>query len=291
MKIVQSVINQFENLKITEKFVPDAIHAINILNKLIKDDESTTIYELLDNIKNAITAIISESKTVSTSSCTELFMGYITLKTLDQSDISKSKQILLDRALKFSFKLSKQIDTISQFCYKYLINKNCILIMSMSKGFTPLMKKIIENNDPIIYVLCDSSESIKYITKDDLPLSNRIKLISFAEIGRVLGTVDVILTESQAIVESGGIIGNVGTFTTALCAKQFKIPIYICSESYKFVRFCPIRQSCIDTYLESLMEEKSKLDYTPPNYIDLIFTDIGVLTPYAAANELIKIYL
>uniref|UniRef100_A0A7S3JRX8 Translation initiation factor eIF2B subunit alpha n=1 Tax=Aureoumbra lagunensis TaxID=44058 RepID=A0A7S3JRX8_9STRA len=32
------------------------------------------------------------------------------------------------------------------------------------------------------------------------------------------------------------------------------------------------------------------VDYTPPEYIDLLFTDIGVLTPAAVSDELIRLY-
>jgi translation initiation factor 2B subunit (eIF-2B alpha/beta/delta family) len=33
------------------------------------------------------------------------------------------------------------------------------------------------------------------------------------------------------------------------------------------------------------------LDYTPPSYINLLFTDLGLLTPSAVSDELIKLYL
>ena len=32
------------------------------------------------------------------------------------------------------------------------------------------------------------------------------------------------------------------------------------------------------------------IDYTPPGYISLLFTDVGVLTPSAVSDELIKLY-
>jgi translation initiation factor eIF-2B subunit alpha len=32
------------------------------------------------------------------------------------------------------------------------------------------------------------------------------------------------------------------------------------------------------------------VDYTPPNYISLLFTDIGVLTPSGVSDELIQFY-
>ena len=36
--------------------------------------------------------------------------------------------------------------------------------------------------------------------------------------------------------------------------------------------------------------QEAALDYTPPEYITLLLTDLGVLTPSAVSDELIKLY-
>lgn len=41
----------------------------------------------------------------------------------------------------------------------------------------------------------------------------------------------------------------------------------------------------------SLTEEHPWIDYTSPSLITLLFTDLGVLTPSAVSDELIKLYL
>lgn len=43
--------------------------------------------------------------------------------------------------------------------------------------------------------------------------------------------------------------------------------------------------------VEDLAEEHPMIDYTPPSLITLLFTDLGVLTPSAVSDELIKLYL
>jgi len=42
---------------------------------------------------------------------------------------------------------------------------------------------------------------------------------------------------------------------------------------------------------KNLSDEHPLVDYTPPNYIALLFTDLGILTPAAVSDELIKLYL
>jgi translation initiation factor 2B subunit (eIF-2B alpha/beta/delta family) len=36
--------------------------------------------------------------------------------------------------------------------------------------------------------------------------------------------------------------------------------------------------------------ENPSCDYTPPTFISLLFTDLGILTPSAVSDELIKLY-
>lgn len=42
---------------------------------------------------------------------------------------------------------------------------------------------------------------------------------------------------------------------------------------------------------QDLREEHPWVDYTSPSLITLLFTDLGVLTPSAVSDELIKLYL
>ena len=78
----------------------------------------------------------------------------------------------------------------------------------------------------------------------------------------------------------------------------------IVAESFKFVRTFPLTQADVVSSKSGLVAE---MDYTPPAYITLLFTDIGismmhasylkinhvsgVLTPSAVSDELIKLYL
>lgn len=88
-------------------------------------------------------------------------------------------------------------------------------------------------------------------------------------------------------------------------AKAADIPFYAVVENYKFVRCFPLGQYDLPTMSSALLytdEMKSPedgqhvepghptIDYTPPSYISLLFTDVGVLTPSAVSDELIKLY-
>ena len=83
----------------------------------------------------------------------------------------------------------------------------------------------------------------------------------------------------------------------AICAKAHNKPFYVLAESYKFIRLYPLSQSDIPERLKTLdtttpINPKShpRVDYTPPNYITLLLTDLGTLTTAAVCDHLLGLY-
>ena len=62
-------------------------------------------------------------------------------------------------------------------------------------------------------------------------------------VAHVIPTVDIILFGCEGVVENGGIINCIGTFQISIVAKAHKKPVYVASESFKFVRLFPLGQS------------------------------------------------
>ena len=114
--------------------------------------------------------------------------------------------------------------------------------------------------------------------------------------------VDLVLVGAEAVVESGGVINILGTYQVALCARAHNKPFYVSAESYKFARLFPLHQRDIEHDTSSMADTLPLLpqgikvhhltrDYTPPNYISLLITDFGSLTPAAVSDELIQLYI
>ena len=84
-----------------------------------------------------------------------------------------------------------------------------------------------------------------------------------------------------------------GTFTIAICAKCFKKPLYVLCESLKFIRMFPLDQNDVPQLIysnEKRLNEKLLADYTSPELITLLFTDLGIFTPSAVSDELIQMF-
>ena len=112
-------------------------------------------------------------------------------------------------------------------------------------------------------------------------------------------TVDIVLVGAEAIVENGGIINKMGTFQLSLVAKALNKPFYVLAETFKFTRLYPLTQTDFPQQniavrpvvgYEDIPVVATMSDFTPPAYISLLFTELGVLTPSAVSDELIKLY-
>ncbi|OZJ04829.1 hypothetical protein BZG36_02344 [Bifiguratus adelaidae] len=147
----------------------------------------------------------------------------------------------------------------------------------------------------------------------------------------IMNKVDMVLVGAEGVVENGGVINQIGSYQVALVAKAHGKPLYAVAESYKFVRLFPLSQYDLPTKTPRLLNFADKnlmhpllsaqtsqrqreestssvdldvdvsladfvlsnpsVDYTPPEYITLLLTDLGNLTPSGVSDELIKLYL
>eukprot|EP00355_Strombidium_rassoulzadegani_P009703 CAMPEP_0168621150 /NCGR_PEP_ID=MMETSP0449_2-20121227/7533_1 /TAXON_ID=1082188 /ORGANISM="Strombidium rassoulzadegani, Strain ras09" /LENGTH=219 /DNA_ID=CAMNT_0008662235 /DNA_START=447 /DNA_END=1102 /DNA_ORIENTATION=- len=109
------------------------------------------------------------------------------------------------------------------------------------------------------------------------------KLVKEAAIGLCMDQVDAVFVGAEVVLENGGIVNKLGTFTIALCAKSFNKPFYVFAESLKFLKNFPLQQDDIFDLLDEDLEATAprtdisniSIDYTQPEYISNLFTDIG----------------
>jgi ribose 1,5-bisphosphate isomerase len=113
-----------------------------------------------------------------------------------------------------------------------------------------------------------------------------------------MSKVDVVIVGADTVASNGAVINKIGTSQIALCAHEARVPVIVCAETYKFSH---------ETMTGELVEIEERdvsevvnpdefpnvrifnpvFDATPPDYIDVIVTEEGVISPHAAF-EIIK---
>ncbi|KAF1480875.1 Translation initiation factor eIF-2B subunit alpha, partial [Pygoscelis antarcticus] len=289
--------------------VASAVAAIRALLGFLKQDRGETIQGLRSSLLAAIDTLSRVDSSVAVSSGGELFLRFISLTSLEYSDYSKCKEIMIERGEIFLRKVSLSRNKIAKLCHPFIRDGARILTHAYSRVVLRVLEAAVESKkrfsvyvtesqpDQAGQVLTNLQKMAKALRKLNIPVT----VILDAAVGYIMEKVDLVLVGAEGVVESGGIINKIGTNQIAVCAKAQNKPFYVVAESFKFVRLFPLNQQDVpdkfkykaDTLKTSqnLTEEHPWIDYTSPSLITLLFTDLGVLTPSAVSDELIKLYL
>jgi len=139
--------------------------------------------------------------------------------------------------------------------------------------------------------------TVKWLAERGVPVS----LIVDPAVRHFMKAIDVVIVGADTVAANGAVINKIGTSQIALCAKESRVPFVVCAETFKFSK---------ETLLGALVEIEERgpeevadplrpsdlpgvefrnpvFDATPPEYIDAIVTEVGVVSPYSAA-EVIK---
>ena len=108
---------------------------------------------------------------------------------------------------------------------------------------------------------------------------------------------------AESVCQSGGIVNRLGTMTIALCARAMNKPFYVFAESFKFTRgLFPLSNADIhekwtknkDSEVEDRSESPEvvypQFDYTEPNLITYVVSDLGIMTPATVCEQLLRLY-
>lgn len=144
-----------------------------------------------------------------------------------------------------------------------------------------------------------------------------------AAVAYIMHKVDMCLIGAEGVAESGGLVNAVGTYQIGVVAKAANKPVFAVAESYKFLRLFPLSQYDIPISTTVLplpaepepasqageqdaqakapanaplrmtpeMEALNPLiDYTLPELVTFIVSDIGILTPSGVSDALLAVY-
>ncbi|XP_055544220.1 translation initiation factor eIF-2B subunit alpha isoform X2 [Wyeomyia smithii] len=260
-----------------------------------------TVQELHSTIQAAVQTMRKTDKPMtSVVSGSELFSRFITLAKFDDKTMDEVRQIMLSRGKLFLDNLLESRHIIAKQATSFISDGCRILTHARSRTVRDTLILAAKMNKRF-QVYCTQSfpdNQGEQMRRELQAEGIECTLILDSAVGYVMETVDLVFVGAEGVVESGGIVNRVGTFTMAMCAREMKKPFYVLVESFKFNRMYPLNQRDLPNdykYSKNSLTDIARahplVDYTPPLYITLLFTDLGILTPSAVSDELIKLYL
>uniref|UniRef100_A0A7S1HR32 Translation initiation factor eIF2B subunit alpha n=2 Tax=Eukaryota TaxID=2759 RepID=A0A7S1HR32_9EUKA len=276
-----------------------AVAVIRALTRVIERSTATTVMGLEKDLHSATVELKESYPTViSVSAASELFLRFVTrTSALDLSDFHALKQHLIDRGNQFAQISSAAKAKIAELGERFLHGGCTVMVLGYSSVMLNLLETAVSKGKFFTVIVAESKPG-----KEGLRMYKalerakiQVSMILDAQVAHKLEEVDMVLTGAEAVAESGGIINKIGTYQMSLLAGVKGIPVYVAAESYKFSRLYPMHQrdlslSSDQVEIGSDSFEVPLNDYTPPENITLLITDLGVLTPAAISDQLIQLY-
>ena len=116
--------------------------------------------------------------------------------------------------------------------------------------------------------------------------------------------VDKVIVGADTVAANGAVVNKVGTSLIALAAHEARVRFYVAAETYKFSPATVLgelveieergpEEVLLSNYIsiaKSFKVRNPAFDVTPPEYIDAIITERGILPPKAASMILLEDY-
>jgi len=277
------------------------IATIQGLLSVLSSSSATTVQELVHKLRSATEEFRSvDCSCIALKSAADLFTLFITQKEharLEREDFESCRRLMANRGGTFLRRLQESGSKIALVSQPFLPEGATILVHGHSKLVREALVMAVQSKELTVLVTRASGNMSKQLRAEGV----NCKDIEDLAVGALMHRVHCVLLGAEGVVETGGIVNSLGSYTVATVARAHGRPCYVLAESFKFVREYPLGQEDLPLeylYPASVLAKASKeslpapkVDYTPPNLVTLLFTDLGILTPSAVSDELINLYL
>lgn len=281
--------------------------AIKALTENIRNCDAKTVMGLREALQEAGKELSKRHDApMSIASLCELFVRFVTRTALEQSDFEACKQMLIERGEMLARRPLEARSKIARLGAPFVEAGGVVLTLGFSRTVVALLLRAARDKHFSVIVTESHPEGDGHQTAQQLSQAGvPVTMIEDAAVAHVMSRCQMVLCGAEAVLESGGVVNRTGTYQVAIVAAACKKPFYVASESTKFARLFPLSQNDMPEHEQArehaafvgrgpppphLRAEKPSRDMTPPTYITLLFTDLGVLTPSAVSDELIKLF-
>ncbi|KAM0853337.1 hypothetical protein ACQ4PT_051173 [Festuca glaucescens] len=213
------------------------------------------------------------------------------------------KRRLVSRARRFGDICGGARGTIATLCQDFLLDGCTVLVHSHSAAVLDAFK-LAGASGKRLKVLCTEGRpdgSGMRMAGELAAAGIPARVLLDLAAAYAMSEVDMVLVGADMVTETGGVVGAVGTYQVALVARAMSRPVYVAAESYKFARLYPLGQKDIEQSVgqpvgfggqmvpRGVDVEAAVRDYTPPQHLELLITDLGVLPPPAVGDVLLQL--
>ncbi len=211
------------------------------------------------------------------------------------ADLQTLQGTIISRADEFIKNSKEAVERIGKIGARRISNDDVILTHCNSDCALAVIKTAFKQGKRIKVFVTESRPmrqgliSVRELTKAGIPTT----LIVDSAVRHFIRDIDKVIVGADSIAANGAVINKIGTSQIALVAHEARVLFFVAAESYKFHpgtlvgRLVEIEERDLDEVINPKRFPRAKIrnpvfDITPPEYVDLIITERGIIPPSAA---------
>ncbi len=217
-----------------------------------------------------------------------------------------AKRTVVERArefIKYSLEAKKKIGVIGA---KRILDGETILTHCNSSVAIEILKTaFLEGKKIRVYATETRPLFQGHLTaKQLLEIGIPVTLIPDAAVRLVMKNVDKVIVGADTVAANGAVVNKIGTSQIALSAHEARVRVFVAAETFKFSPATVIgelvvieERSPIEVVGEDFLKNYPSIDVrnpsfdvTPPEYIDAIITERGLIPPQASILILREVF-
>ena len=219
------------------------------------------------------------------------------------ADLDQLKFVVINAAKEFIYNSERAIERIGEIGAKRIEDGDVIMTHCHSKAAISVMRTAFEGGKDIRVIVTETRPRWqgKLTAKELASYGIPVIYVVDSAARHYMKMTDKVVMGADSITVNGAVINKIGTALIALTAKEHRIWTMIAAETYKFHPETMLGQLVeieMRDPTEVIPEEELKtwpknievwnpaFDVTPPEYVDVIITERGVIPPSAAIDIL-----
>ncbi|MEM1545027.1 MAG: ribose 1,5-bisphosphate isomerase [Candidatus Methanomethylicia archaeon] len=261
----------------TARNVDDYMDGLNEVSKILLNTRPTAV-----SLPNSIRFI--------TYRVMEAYRKGIELKILKDITIT-SANLFIENSL-------KALDVIGELGARRIKDGDVLLTHCNSSAAISVIKTAYKHGKKIeVYVTETRPRFQGYLTAKTLSsIGVKVTLIIDSAVRHFMKDIDKVIVGADAVAANGAVVNKIGTSLIALAAHEARVRFFVAAETYKFSPETILgelieieERSPLEVVDNSFLRENINVkvknpvfDVTPPEYIDLLITEKGVIPPQAS---------
>jgi ribose 1,5-bisphosphate isomerase len=222
---------------------------------------------------------------------------FVTLKPklAKDADLPTLRKMVISRADEFIRASREAVKRIGEIGARRISDGDIIMTHCNSNCAISVIKTAFKQGKRIEVYVTESRPmnqgliSARQLLKAGVPTT----LIVDSAVRHFIRDIDKVIVGADSIAANGAVINKIGTSQLALAAHEARVLFFVAAESYKFHpgtlvgRLVEIEERGPDEIVNpkrfpGIRIRNPVFDVTPPDYIDLIITERGIIPPSAA---------